>query len=200
MSDARDEAWEKINALVERRDEQDRRKLVDERRAQRFLDAEARQATQTRYDDVLREYGERAPAPVADEAPMDYQFRLMKTVKGKLARADERPVRSGATTQVGQLARLKLSDLSDNLLQTLEPDLISAARVQADVPHFDTLPPAGQFVERARTDHKTGERKVEFYGRESFIRSMGTAGRRVARLIAGDKVIWGPPFPRTPGS
>ena len=47
--------------------------------------------------------------------------------------------------------------------------VLDAAQREAETPSFENLPPAGELVERTRVDPATGEKRVEFYGRRSFI-------------------------------
>jgi hypothetical protein len=81
--------------------------------------------------------------------------------------------------------------------RAIEPYLHDAAKLQADKPHRSSLPPAGQFVERVRVDDQ-GHTRREFFGKESFIKSMSSPGRRVMRLInpKTGEVLLGPPRDR----
>jgi hypothetical protein len=53
--------------------------------------------------------------------------------------------------------------------------LFAAAKAEADTPSRANLPPRGEHLERHRVDASTGQKKTEFYGRESFIKADGGA-------------------------
>jgi hypothetical protein len=186
----------RVDAYLAERAEQERRREQDDRRSQEQIDAQTRLDTQAKFDDALTAYGERCPAPVAGADPRDYQFALLKLAKSKLSRTDERPVRDGSTTKVSDLAGIKLSQLSDSLLDRMKPHFLDAVRLQGAAPHVSTLPPEG-FVARYETDD-TGVRQTKFFGRESFIRDFTRPGFRVERIVdpTTRQAIWGKPFSR----
>ena len=84
------------------------------------------------------------------------------------------------------------------MLDRFEEMLIAAAKVEGERPSIDNLPTDGAMVARTRTDADTGAKVTEFYGKESFIKSMGREGRRVLRLVdpASGRVLLGAPFSR----
>jgi hypothetical protein len=185
-----------------RRDEQARRVAEDDRRNQAQIDAAKRVEIQSRYDEIFARYPgqERAPAPVADEAPMDYQYRLMKLVKGKLGREDDRRLDPRYTTTVGDVARTRLGDMNDVTLRAWENNLLAAGQLQARQPHRSTLGAPGTFTERVVVDEATGQKKREFYGKTSFIKEFSNPARTVLRIIdpRHAKVIYGMPYSRVP--
>jgi hypothetical protein len=81
--------------------------------------------------------------------------------------------------------------------------VIAAAKQQAEAPHPSTLGPPGTFAVRHRADAETGARKLEYYGRESFIKSMPNyrPARRVLRVQNPQTghVLRGPSYERMPG-
>lgn len=102
----------------------------------------------------------------------------MRLAKRKLGKDDDRPVPGFPHATVAELARQKLSDCPDSVLDVLEPMLLSATKLQAAEPAYSTLPPAGQFVERYEAD-ATGVRKTKFFGKESFIRDFALPPKHV---------------------
>jgi hypothetical protein len=74
--------------------------------------------------------------------------------------------------------------------------------VQAAEPHRSTLPPAGEHLSRTVVDAQTGHKETQWFGRESFIKAMSRPGRLVERILnpKTGQVLFGPPFPRTPGT
>lgn len=182
----------RIDQYLSERVEEERRQREDDRRNQHQLDAAKRLDVQVRFDDALSAFGERAPAPNASADPSDYRYDLMQLAKKKLGRDDDRPVPGFPLTTVSELARQKLSECNDSVLDLLEPMLISATKLQAEQPAHSTLPPAGEFVERYESD-ATGVRKTKFFGKESFIKSLSRSGQRVERIVDPTRreVIWG---------
>ena len=60
--------------------------------------------------------------------------------------------------------------------------LIEAAKAEGERPSVDNLPPDGSLVARNRVDDM-GAKTTEFFGGESFVKSMGLPGRQgVAHL------------------
>ena len=150
-----------------------------DRRAKVFKDAEQRLETQSKYDEVFQRYGEKCPPPVADVDPADYRFSSMKMARDRLSRANDRKIDPKYNTTVGEIAGTPLGGMHDDVLFGVwEPNVLKAAQTQAERPHTSTLPPAGQFVSRVAVDD-TGRRKVEYFGRESFVKGFSTPGRRV---------------------
>jgi hypothetical protein len=60
--------------------------------------------------------------------------------------------------------------------------LIEAAAAEGATPSPANLPRDGSMVTRVRVDPNTGQKRTEFYGRESFIKQLSQAPQRVARL------------------
>ena len=183
---------QRVDAFFDQIAEEKRRRDEDDRRNQHQIDAAKRLDTQVRFDEALSPFGERAPAPNAAADPADYRYDLMRLAKRKLGRDDDRPVPGFPHATVSELARQKLSDCPDSVLDVVEPMLLAATKLQAEQPAHSTLPPAGQFVERFEAD-ATGVRKTKFFGKESFIKAMSRAGRRVERIVdpTTRQVIWG---------
>ena len=75
--------------------------------------------------------------------------------------------------------------------------LLDAAKAEGERPSLDNLPPSGELVARHRTDDMNAK-VTEWYGRDSFIKSMGRPGRPVERIVdrRSGNAIWGRPFDR----
>lgn len=168
----------RVDAYLAEQVETERRRVEDDRRNQHQIDAAKRIDTQVRFDEALSPFGERAPAPNAAADPADYRYDLMRLAKRKLGRDDDRPVPGFPHATVAELARQKLSECNDSVLDVVEPMLLAAAKLQAEKPAYSTLPPAGEFVERYESD-ATGVRKTKFFGRESFIKDFSLPGKLV---------------------
>ena len=168
----------RVDAYFDRLAEEERRRVEDDRRNQYQIDAAKRIDMQVRFDEAFTPFGERAPAPNAAADPADYRYDLMRLARRKLGRDDDRPVPGFPHTTVGELARQKLSECNDSVLDVVEPMLLAATKLQAERPAHSTLPPAGEFVERFETD-ATGVRKTKFFGKESFIKAMGLPPKHV---------------------
>ena len=183
MSDVHDAAarirdtTSRLDAYLAERAEQERRREQDDRRSQEQIDAQTRRDLQIKYDSVFEKFEERAPAPEADQSPASYQRHLMRTVQRKLSPADER-VLSNGTTQIGDLARAPVGEMTRSVREMFEPQFFEAGMRQAEHPHVSTLPPEG-FVERVRVDENTGVKERLFFGRNSFIKDFSEPGKHV---------------------
>lgn len=123
-----------LRQAVERAAVEQRRADEADKRSRDMRSDEEKRSLQSRYDPIFDAYGQAAPRPVSDQEPMDYKFRLLKAIRGKLSRADDRSV-DGGPTKVGDLAGLKLGGLNDATLNALEPQFLAAATLQAAQPH-----------------------------------------------------------------
>jgi hypothetical protein len=156
--------------------------LEDARRQRQRDNAEARRLIAQTYDDAFRSFGVTTPEPADDEAPSAFRKRLFNRLARKLPPDHD-------------LAQLRADDLGSQpiVFDNFETELIKAATAEGQRPSVDNLPTSGELVARHRTDSATGERMTEFFGRESFIKSMGREGRKVLHIKnpqTGD-VLWG---------
>jgi hypothetical protein len=128
-----------------------------------FADAQAR------ADTVFAGFGQRAPRPLDGEALFDYRKRMAKKLKGYS------PVWKNA----------KFSKLDEETFAIAETQVYSDATAAAANP-MDLE--AGELRMVTKIDPATGVRSNVFYGKESFVKSMGRPGRRVAsfRTIASN--------------
>jgi hypothetical protein len=60
---------------------------------------------------------------------------------------------------------------------------LEAARAEAERPSVDSLPPSGEVIKRERTDPMTGERSIDWFGRESFMKSLNRLAHKVLRFL-----------------
>jgi hypothetical protein len=154
----------------------------DARRAKMRDNAEARRLIAQTYDDAFRSFGVTTPEPADDEAPSAFRKRLFNRLARKLPPDHD-------------LAQLRADDLGSQpiVFDNFETELIKAATAEGASPSFENLPDDGSLVARHRTDSATGERMTEFFGRESFIKSMGRDGRKLLHIKnpASGAVLWG---------
>ena len=160
---------------------------ADAARAKARDDAERRRLIAERYDDSFRAFGTEVPAAVDDEAPAAYRRRLFNRLARKLAPDHE-------------LAQIRADDVSGQpiVFDNFEAMLLDAAKAEGERPSTENLPSDGSLIARNRVDDM-GAKTTEFFGRESFVKSMGLPGRRVLRICnpkTGD-VLHGPRFRRT---
>ena len=131
------------------------------------------------YDDAFRSFGTEVPAAVDDEAPSRYRARLFNRLVRRLPEGHE-------------WSRTRADDLpSGPALDNIEALIIEAAKAEGARPSVENLPPNGEIISRVRTDD-AGAKFNEFFGRESFIKSMGREGRRVAAIYDRNsgQAIW----------
>jgi hypothetical protein len=157
----------------------------EDARRQRMRDnAEQRREIQATYADAFQSFGTEVPAPVDDEAPSRYRSRLYNRLARRLPRGHE-------------LADIRADDLGGSpvVFDNFEKMLLDAAKAEGERPSIDNLPPSGELVARHRTNDMNAK-VTEWYGRDSFIKSMGRPGRPVERIVdrRTGQAIWGKPF------
>jgi hypothetical protein len=141
------------SAMIRRLESLMRPKSDDEHAA--FADAQAR------ADAVFNGFGQRAPRPLEGEALIDYRKRLATKLK------------SHSTIWKA----VKFSQLPDEAFAVAENQVYADATAAASNP-VDLG--AGELRQVTKTDPTTGVRTIVFYGKESFVKSMGRPGRRVS--------------------
>jgi len=111
---------------------------------------------QARADDALQPWGERAPAPVADESVDEYRVRLVKIVQKRLPEGDE----------YREMPMRKTQRQSPEAFTNFETEIYPRARAAAG-----RLDSVAQGEERAIThvDPINGHKSVTFLRRESFV-------------------------------
>jgi hypothetical protein len=153
----------------------------DARRVKMRADADERREIQATYADAFQSFGTETPAPVDDEPPSRYRARLFNRLARRLAPDHE-------------LSSIRADDLGSQavVFDNFERMLLDAAKAEGERPSIDNLPPSGEMIARHRADADTGAKVIEFYGRESFIKSMGREGRRVRciRDPRSGQAIW----------
>jgi hypothetical protein len=192
-------ALDGLSQWLNRQDEQRRRQEQNDQRSQEMINAQAMNDMRVRYDPIFETFGQQTPQPSADDTPASFQKHLMRSVQQKLSPSDERRADASSPTTVADLAKVPLDNLPRTARHAVESSLLSAAQLQAQNPHFSTLPPSG-FVTRHNTDPETGKRVTSYFGRQSFIKDFSTPARRVHRILnqKTGHVLFGPPFPRIP--
>lgn len=120
-----------------------------------FADAQAK------ADSVFQGFGKQAPRPLEGESLLNYRKRLATHLK---------PYSTVWKS-------VKFSQLPDEAFGIAEAQVYSDAASAASNP-VDLGD--GELREVSRTDPRTGLKTIMFYGRDSFVKSMGRPGRRVA--------------------
>jgi hypothetical protein len=157
---------------------------ADEARLRARRNAERCREHQERFSDAFEAFGLRAPAPVDGERSVEYRDRLWNSIVRKLPPTHD-------------MASIYADDLSTQVMNGLEPELLQAAKAEGERPSFDNLPSDGSLIARQRVDEDTGAKATHWFGKESFIKSLGREGRRVARIVHPvHGALWGAPFSR----
>jgi len=176
-------AEERLAALVHRRaDEEDAERRADQREKVRRDDLKC-QALMAEFQPDYQAFNATPPPARADEWASDFEKRLLRGLQRRLAPSHE----------------LNDPHLLDQATGRVLENMGGMARAAAAA-EAENLPAPGEFLERVRVDEMTGQKRIEFYGRESFIRDMNRSGRRVARLMDPTlgKVLIGAPYPTMP--
>ena len=125
---------------------------------------------QARADDALQPWGERAPAPVADESVDEYRVRLVKIVQKRLPEGDEYRDMPMRRTQ------RQSPDAFKNFEDAIYPRARAAAERLESVAHGE---------ERAIThiDPINGHKSVTFLRRDHFVTDFKAPIRRVRGFL-----------------
>jgi hypothetical protein len=143
--------------------------------------AEARTEIASLYADAYRSFGSEPPMALDDEPPSRYRARLFNRLVRRLPQNHE-----WSSTRADDIP-------AGPAMDNIEAMVIAAALLEGQRPSQENLPPSGELISRNRVDAATGERMTEFFGRESFIKSMGREGRKLLHIKnpASGAVLWG---------
>jgi hypothetical protein len=139
--------------------------LEDARRAKMRQAAEERRQIQAVYADAFASFGTEVPAPVDDEPVPRYRARLFNRIVRRLPQTNE-----WSSTRADDIP-------AGPAMDTIERLVIESAQLEGQRPSFENLPDDGSMIMRTRVDDM-GEKSINWYGKESFIKSMGRPGRR----------------------
>jgi hypothetical protein len=158
---------------------------ADEAREKARADAEKRRMVAAKFDDAFRAFSVETPQARDDESPGQYRRRLFSRLQRKLPDSHD-------------LVDIRADDLpSGQAYLNFEQMIIDAAKAEGEHPSFDNLPSDGSLIARQRVDDATNAKWTEYFGKESFIKSLGREGRRVARIVHPvHGALWGAPFSR----
>jgi hypothetical protein len=124
----------------------------------------AARSYQAHYDEVLRQVGMRAPAPVLGQTVNEYRRETLRTVKKAFLPSNH------------ELYKVQFRGLPADALKGFEPQLLAAAVVEANNPNHVA---PGEFRQVQELDALGQVRSIRFVGPESFVKQMGRPGRRV---------------------
>jgi hypothetical protein len=119
--------------------------------------------TQARADVVFAGFGKHAPRPLEGETHVTYRKRLATLLK----------------SHSPQWSKVKFSQLPDAAFEIAEKTVYADATAAAANP---TDLEDGELREVTHTDPRTGLKTNFFYGKESFVKSMGRPARRVTGI------------------
>ncbi len=116
---------------------------------------------QAKADTVFAGFGKRASRPLEGESLLRYRKRLATELKPYSQRWQ----------------KVKFSQLPDEAFSVAE-EMVYADAMEAAANPTDLGD--GELREVSRTDPRTNQRTIVFYGKDSFVKSMGRPARRVA--------------------
>jgi hypothetical protein len=119
---------------------------------------------QSRYDEVLRRVGSRAPDPVLGQDELTYRQEVCRMMKQTFLPRNH------------ELFAVQMRQLRADALNAIEPQLFAAVEVEAFNPAH-VLP--GELMSREVIDPYGKTTMIKFVGPECFVKSMGRPGRRV---------------------
>jgi hypothetical protein len=127
---------------------------------------------QARADDAASAWGIRAPAPAPDgtlEYADSYRRDLIYQAKMRLPDGHE----------LRKLKVRSVRETPESVLNVFEQDVYAASKAAAS--RNDTVPPGEMRMVETR-DPQNGQRIINFYGQESFVKEMNRPGRRVVKF------------------
>jgi hypothetical protein len=127
------------------------------------LEIDAIRQVQAQFDEALSRVGMRAPAPIANQSPIEYLQDACQDVKRKV-------LPRGHRYRVVQYDELKR-----DALEAIVPDLLKACVEEAKNP--ENLAPGE--IRRIDVLGPDGQKWIDWVGREHFTKFMGRPGRRV---------------------
>jgi hypothetical protein len=167
------------NDIVEAQLRNDALEAEEARREQERKDMARCRQHQQKYDEQFQRLGQRAPLPLADEAPPSYRRRMFALGQSMLPRDNG-------------LAAIDPRGLDGSAIIPFESELFGALDREAE--HPQNLPDDGSLVERHRTD-ALGQKFIEFYGKRSFIADLGRRGQKVVGIFGKDgAAVWPPAY------
>jgi hypothetical protein len=115
------------------------------------------------YQNALSNVGVRVPAPVFGQTLGEYR------------RESDRTFKRSVLPQNHPLYQVNWRGLRDDALEVLEPQLLEAVKVEAVNPaHLNP----GEIRAIPKTDPKTGQKRIDWIGQQSFVKDMMRPGRR----------------------
>jgi hypothetical protein len=189
-ANALSETLKRLDAIVTRRvrDEEAALRRADAdleiaRRQRQKAHAEQRREIQATYAPAFQSFGTEVPQAIDDEHPMAFRKRLYNRLARRLPPGHE-------------LSQLRADDFGSQpiVFDNFEAMLLDAAKAEGERPSAANLPASGELISRVRVDEATGEKSINYYGVESFIKSLGRPGRRVAAIMdrRSGQQIWPP--------
>jgi hypothetical protein len=187
-----DSASARLDGIAARLEQQEAERLEAARAAQARADAdharenaERRRQIIDRYDPFFAAFGTQTPQPRDDESAYDYRRRLFTRLQRRLPDSSD-------------LVGIRADELSGKPLSNFEVQLFTEVTREAEKPSASNLPPNGELVQRIVTDHNTGSKHIDWFGKESFIKQLSRPPQHVVRICDPRKGIvhWGERFER----
>lgn len=187
-----DASMARLDSILDQRLQHEERELAADnadreaaRRQRQRDNAEQRRQIQVTYSDAFASFGTDVPAPADDELPARYRVRLFNRLARRLPESHE-----WASTRADDLP---LGPAMDNV----EAMIIASAKAEGLRPSYANLPSDGGLISRTRVSD-IGEKSVDYFGRESFIKQLSTPAQNVVRIMnpRSGEVLAGPAFPR----
>ena len=130
----------------------------------------ALRAFQQRADDALSTWGVRAPAPVFNDDPgygERYRRDLVYLAKKRLPEDHE-------------LRKFQVKHCPREVFEVVEPQIFAACKATGT--SNDSVAPGTMRMVESR-DPQNGQRIINFYGQESFVKEFTRPGRRVVSFL-----------------
>jgi hypothetical protein len=151
----------------------------DWRRDRMRRDAARCDEHQVNYDRALEPFNKAAPPPTGDDHPPSYRRRLFAIGQSMLPSGHE-------------LTKFSPDDLDGTLIIPFEEQLFEALAKEGAEPSGSNLPDTVDHPRARRDvfDDSLQRRVVTYKARESFIKSLGRPGRKLAAILHKGEPIW----------
>jgi hypothetical protein len=184
------DAERRLAAMINRKADADEAEARADALARSRADDAKCQSLAADYQGDYAAHGVEPPMPRADESARAYEKRLLNGLQRRLA-----PRNEFADSTMLEGASPALFDKIGELIR-------GEAAKEAERPSFENLADSvdDPRAMRETVDAATGQRKIEWLAKTSFIKDMNRSGMRVHRIVdpTTQRVLFGPDFAQQP--
>jgi hypothetical protein len=190
LTNALADAERRLAAMIDRRADAEEATARADALARSRADDQKCRSLAADYQGDYAAHGATPPMPRADESARAYEKRLLNGLQRRLA-----PRNEFADSAMLEGASPALFDKIGELIR-------GEAAKEAERPSFENLADSvdDPRAMRETVDPLTGQRKIEYFAKESFIKALSRPGQRVLRIAdpGTGRVLFGPSYDYAP--